>query len=147
VLQNANRSKDEFLAMLGHELRNPLAPIVSALDLMAAKDAEGATLRERTVIGRQLRHVIRLVDDLLDVARITRGAIELEQQVLDLGEAVRSAVESTKHLVHQRRHRLEVQVPTGVSVRADPARIAQIVSNLRPWIVCDAPCPGQAYAK
>jgi signal transduction histidine kinase len=130
VLQEANRSKDEFLAMLGHELRNPLAPIVSALDLMAAKDTAGVTARERTIVGRQLRHVVRLVDDLLDISRITRGAIALEQQVLDLGEAVRAAVESTKPVVHERGHRLEIDVPDGVNVFADPARIAQIVSNL-----------------
>ena len=130
VLQEANRSKDEFLAMLGHELRNPLAPIVSALDLMAEKDAAGVTARERTIITRQLHHVVRLVDDLLDVSRITRGAIVLEPQVLDLGEAVRAAVDSTRHLADQRGHQLAIDVPDGVTVRADPSRIAQIVSNL-----------------
>jgi len=130
VLQEANRSKDEFLAMLGHELRNPLAPIVSALDLMAAKDEAGAMHRERVIIDRQLNHVIRLVDDLLDISRITRGAIALEQRVLDLGDAVRAALEATKPFVQQRRHRLEVSICDGVNVLADPARLAQVVTNL-----------------
>jgi len=86
--------------------------------------------RERVIIDRQLNHVIRLVDDLLDISRITRGAIALEQRVLDLGDAVRAALEATKPFVQQRRHRLEVSICDGVNVLADPARLAQVVTNL-----------------
>lgn len=130
VLLDANRSKDEFLAMLGHELRNPLAPIVTALDLMEARDVEGRTVRERAVIARQVDHVVRLVDDLLDISRITRGLITLERQVVDLGEAMMTAVELARPLVQQHHHRLEVQLRPGTRVFADPARLAQMASNL-----------------
>ncbi len=130
VLLDANRSKDEFLAMLGHELRNPLAPIVTALDLMEAKDVAGVTVRERTVIVRQVDHVVRLVDDLLDISRITRGLITLERQVVDLGEALMTAVELARPLAQRHRHRLDVHLRPGTRVFADPARLAQMASNL-----------------
>jgi len=128
ALEDANRAKDEFLAMLGHELRNPLAPIVTALELMGQKSAEGRA--ERAVIERQLRHVIRLVDDLLDISKITRGLITLEKRTVDLADVVGAAVEASRHLIEQRGHRLAVDAPHGVLVDGDEARLTQIVSNL-----------------
>ncbi len=126
----ANRAKDEFLAMLGHELRNPLAPIVSALELMRLRD-EGAAARERAVIERQVAHLIRLVDDLLDVSRITRGKVDLQRERLEIARAVAEAVEMAGPLVEQRRHRLAVDVPAaGLAVWGDRARLAQVVANL-----------------
>jgi signal transduction histidine kinase len=128
VLQEANRAKDEFLAMLGHELRNPLAPIVTAIELMNEKTETAQ--KERTVIERQVRHVIRLVDDLLDISRITRGLITLEKRPVDLADVVAAAVEATSHLVAQRAHRLVVDTPRGLLVDGDESRLVQIVSNL-----------------
>jgi signal transduction histidine kinase/ActR/RegA family two-component response regulator len=125
----AGRAKDEFLAMLGHELRNPLAPILTALQLMQMRGGE-AFLRERAVIERQVRHFVRLVDDLLDVSRITRGKIELKRRPLELSEVVAKAVEMVSPLLEEREHRLSVAVPPGFVVEADEHRLAQIVSNL-----------------
>ncbi|HEV7559763.1 MAG TPA: ATP-binding protein, partial [Kofleriaceae bacterium] len=127
-LERADRAKDEFLAMLGHELRNPLAPIVTALELMNHKDTN--TTRERAVIERQVRHVIRLVDDLMDVSRITRGLITLEQRVVDLADVVAAAIDANTHLIQQHDHRLVVETPRGITVRGDEARLVQIASNL-----------------
>jgi len=128
--QRANRAKDEFLAMLGHELRNPLAPILTALQLMRLRGSPGAE-KERSVIERQVNHLARLVDDLLDVSRITRGKIELKKQPMELAEAVAKAIEVASPLYEQRQHRLTVAVPPrGLGVDADPARLAQIISNL-----------------
>jgi signal transduction histidine kinase/CheY-like chemotaxis protein len=123
----ANRAKDEFLAMLGHELRNPLAPIVTALELTRERD--GAS-RERTIIERQVDHLRRLVDDLLDVSRITRGALELEEQPVELADAVAEAFELARPLIEQRRHTATVEVPRGMIVFGDRVRLAQIVANL-----------------
>ena len=127
-LEAASRAKDEFLAMLGHELRNPLAPIVTALELMQHKEA-GAS-HERAIIERQVRHVIRLVDDLLDISKITRGLIVLEIRILELAEVVTAAVQASAHLIAQRGHQLDVAVPSGIRVTADEARLVQIVLNL-----------------
>ena len=125
----ANRSKDEFLAMLGHELRNPLAPIVTALHLMKLRGS--AVERERTVIERQVRHLTRLVDDLLDVSRITRGKVELKKERLELAEVVSRAIEISSPLLEQRQHHLSVLVaPLGLAVEGDATRLAQVVSNL-----------------
>src|SRR5262249_19231158 len=108
-LREANRRKDEFLAMLGHELRNPLAPILTATDLMKLR-GDGTTERERDIIERQAKYLVRLVDDLLDVARITRGTIELRKERVDLAEVVAKAIELASPLIEQRLHRLSVQV-------------------------------------
>jgi signal transduction histidine kinase/CheY-like chemotaxis protein len=126
-LQAAARAKDEFLALLGHELRNPLSPIVTALDLMRMRDK--TTEREQVIIRRQVNHLTRLVDDLLDVSRITRGKVELRYEVVDARDVINSAVEMVMPLVAQRQQKLTVDV---VSVKwyGDPARLAQIVSNL-----------------
>ncbi|HVY47435.1 MAG TPA: ATP-binding protein, partial [Minicystis sp.] len=128
--ERANRAKDEFLAMLGHELRNPLAPILTALQLMRLRGDVGAD-RERAVIERQVSHLVRLVDDLLDVSRITRGKVDLKKERIELAEVVARAIEMTSPLLEQRKHKLTVEVPrTGLAVEVDPARMAQVVSNL-----------------
>ncbi len=126
----ANRSKDEFLAMLGHELRNPLAPIVTALQLMRLRGDE-SLLKERTMIERQVHHLIRLVDDLLDVSRITRGKIELQRERVEIAEIVAKAIEMASPLIEQRQHTLKVDVPRrGLAVEADAVRLSQVVANL-----------------
>jgi len=130
AVELANRSKDEFLAILGHELRNPLAPIVTAVQLMKLR-GDGGTARERTVIERQVNHLSRLVDDLLDVSRITRGKVELKREQLELSDIVAKAIEMAGPLIEQREHDLIVDVPPrGLAVEVDAVRMAQVVSNL-----------------
>ena len=124
-----NRAKDEFLAMLGHELRNPLSPILTALELMQLRDAE-ALRDERAIIERQVEHVVRLVDDLLDVSRITRGMVSLERGRVDLAKVVERAIELASPLLEQHAHRLSVDVPAGLVVDGDPLRLAQVFANL-----------------
>jgi signal transduction histidine kinase len=126
----ASRAKDEFLAMLGHELRNPLAPIVTALQLMRMQGG-GAFERERAVIERQVSHLVRLVDDLLDVSRAVRGELRLERAPVEVAAVVARAVEVAGPFVEERRHRLTVSVPqTGLVLHADAERIAQVLTNL-----------------
>ena len=126
----ANRSKDEFLAMLGHELRNPLAPIRTALQLMRLR-GDDALMKERLVIERQVEHLVRMVDDLLDVSRITSGKIELRRERVELAEIVAEAIEMASPMIEQRQHRLDVRVPhAGMAVEADAARLAQAICNL-----------------
>jgi signal transduction histidine kinase/DNA-binding response OmpR family regulator len=127
--QAASRAKDEFLAMLGHELRNPLAPISTALQLMQLR-AGDVLLKERTIIERQVKHLVRLVDDLLEVSRIARGKISLERVRIDLGDVLARALEMTSPLIEQRDHHLSVDVASGLAVDADPARLAQVFANL-----------------
>jgi PAS domain S-box-containing protein len=125
----ANRSKDEFLAMLGHELRNPLAPILTALALIRMRAGQWPE-RELAVIERQVKHLVRLVDDLLDVSRITRGRVELKLERLSLAEVVARAVEMSLPLIEQRAQGLDVDVPAELTVRGDAVRLAQVVANL-----------------
>src|SRR5262245_54652737 len=106
----ANRRKDEFLAMLGHELRDPLAPIITALQLMRVSGAATAYGQELEVIERQVRFIASLVDDLLDVSRISRGKVHLRKRHLELGEVTRRALELTSALISQRNHELNVRV-------------------------------------
>jgi PAS domain S-box-containing protein len=127
--EDANRAKDEFLAMLGHELRNPLAPLVTALELMQMR-APDQLARERAVISRQVDHLGRLVDDLLDVSRITRGKVELRRERVPLSNVVAKAIEQTSPLFDQQRHRLTVDVPQDLFLYGDPTRLSQIVANL-----------------
>jgi PAS domain S-box-containing protein len=127
--EQANRSKDEFLAMLGHELRNPLAPILTALQLMKLRQAS-AFEKERGVIERQVRHVVTLVDDLLDISRITRGKIELVHEPVDLGDTVAKALELAGPLMEERQHQVSLAVPRGLVVLGDPVRLAQVLANL-----------------
>jgi signal transduction histidine kinase/ActR/RegA family two-component response regulator len=128
-LEAASRAKDEFLAMLGHEMRNPLAPILTAVQLMRMRDVRGADM-EREIIERQVKHMVGLVDDLLDVSRITRGMIELRCARVQLAEIVAKAIEQASPLIEQRRHRLHVDVPAEFYLDADINRLAQVVSNL-----------------
>jgi signal transduction histidine kinase len=125
----ANRAKDEFLAMLGHELRNPLAPMRTALQLMRLRGGD-ALERERTVIERQTQHLVRLVDDLLDVSRIARGKIDLRREHIDVADAVAKAIEMASPLLEERQHDLTIDVPRGLELDADPARLAQVIANL-----------------
>jgi PAS domain S-box-containing protein len=125
----ANRVKDEFMAMLGHELRNPLAPILTALDLMRLQDTE-TFARERTIIERQVRHVVRLVDDLLDVSRIAGGRVELDRVRVDVREVIDKAIEMARPLIEQRRQHLETKISGDLQVDGDPVRLAQVVANL-----------------
>ncbi|MRV75626.1 response regulator [Duganella sp. FT92W] len=126
----ANRAKDEFLAMLGHELRNPLSPILVALELMKLKGIDHV-LREHAVIERQARHLVRLVDDLLDVARIAQGKVVLRRERVELAPLVAQAVETISSLLETRNHRLTVDVPAqGMALDADPVRFTQVLSNL-----------------
>jgi PAS domain S-box-containing protein len=129
--EGASRAKDEFLAMLGHELRNPLAPIFTALQLMSIRDAEEATAKERAVIDRQVRHLMRLVDDLLDVSRIARGKIELSRENVELSRIVAQAVEMASPLLEERRHNLLLSVPrSGLLIDGDVMRLSQVIQNL-----------------
>jgi PAS domain S-box-containing protein len=131
-LEQAGRRKDEFLAMLGHELRNPLAPIGTAVEIMRRlAPADDAIARARDVIARQLRQLTRLVDDLLDVSRITRGKITLVLTPLELTSVVAQAVETSRPLIDGRGHQLTMRVPSDpVWVRGDAVRLGQILSNL-----------------
>jgi signal transduction histidine kinase/ActR/RegA family two-component response regulator len=126
--ERASRAKDEFLAMLGHELRNPLSPIVNAVQLLRLRGV--GELRELAVIDRQVQHLVRLVDDLLDVARITRGRVALQLEPIRVSTAVARAVETTMPLLEARQHRLSVDVPSDLVVRGDLVRLAQAVGNL-----------------
>jgi PAS domain S-box-containing protein len=128
-LTAANRAKDEFLAMLGHELRNPLAPIVSALQLMRMR-GDGGTERERDILHRQVEHLVRLVDDLLDVSRVTRGKIDLKFERIEVAQSLSKAVEMASQLLERRCHRLDVEIEPGMYWEGDPARLVQVVANL-----------------
>ncbi len=126
--ESANRAKDDFLAMLGHELRNPLSPILTSLHLMRMRGLHSA---EQAVIERQVANLTRLVDDLMDVSRITRGKIDLRRRRVELAEVVLRGLEMAEPLVEQRRQRVVCDVPPeGLPVNADPDRLAQVVSNL-----------------
>lgn len=123
-------AKDEFMAMLGHELRNPLAPIQTALELIRLR-GDDDSVHEHTIIERQVGHVVRLVDDLLDVSRITRGKLELKKEPTEIRDVVTQALEMSAPLIEQRGHRVHVNVPShGLAVLGDCVRLAQVVSNL-----------------
>jgi len=132
ALRDADRRKDEFLALLAHELRNPLAPIRYAL---AANKKEGRTpeqqRRAEEVIERQVTHMSRLLDDLLDVSRITRGTLELKKSPTELTLLVGSAIETARPILDSKRHTLALDLPKqAVRLDADPVRLAQVFSNL-----------------
>jgi signal transduction histidine kinase len=132
ALKEADRHKDEFLAMLAHELRNPLAPILSAVQLMRMKPVADPQLSwSRDVIERQLSHLTRLVDDLLDVARITRGKINLSREPIELGALIARAVETVQPLIQERGHQFTCEIPDGtLRVDADPLRLTQAFGNV-----------------
>jgi signal transduction histidine kinase/ActR/RegA family two-component response regulator len=128
--ERANRAKDEFLAMLGHELRNPLAPIVTALHLMERR-AGGDAATERRIIERQVAHLLRLVDDLLDVSRIARGKIQIERGRVDMKAVVERAIELTLPALERRERAIDIDLPVEpVFVEGDAVRLAQVLSNL-----------------
>jgi PAS domain S-box-containing protein len=130
-LRENDKRKDEFLAMLAHELRNPLAAMGNAVTLSSASGLQEHIDWSMQVINRQIKHLTRLIDDLLDVSRISRGKIELRRDVLDLTPVIDSAVETSKALVESRKHTLSVSLDRGnLWVNADPARLEQVVMNL-----------------
>ena len=132
ALREMDRRKDEFLAMLAHELRNPLAPILNVVALMRLRSIQDAEMFWcRDVIERQTEHLTRLVDDLLDVSRITQGKIKLRQEPVEIADVVDRAVEVGRPLVNQRSHALTVQVPPEpLHVVGDRTRLAQVLGNL-----------------
>ncbi|HWY88630.1 MAG TPA: CHASE3 domain-containing protein [Gemmataceae bacterium] len=131
-LAEADRRKDEFLATLAHELRNPLAPIRNALHIMGLNRTSAETLAEvRDIMERQVAQMVRLVDDLLDVSRITRGKINLISERVELAAVIASALETSRPLIEASRHGLTVQMPPQpLAVVGDLTRLAQVVSNL-----------------
>jgi signal transduction histidine kinase len=131
-LAQANRRKTEFLATLAHELRNPLAPLSNGLHLMRMASTKPDLLdKTRQMMERQIQHMVHLVDDLLDVARISTGKVELRRQKMDLKDVVATAVETSASLIDSASHKLTVEVPSRpLPMDADPTRIAQVVSNL-----------------
>ena len=130
-LADADRRKDEFLAMLAHELRNPLAAISSAVELSALTNAADQIAWSKDVINRQIKHLSRLIEDLFDVSRITRGKIRLRKERLDVATIIKSAVESARPMIDARQHDLTISVAAEpLTAEADPLRLEQIVSNL-----------------
>ena len=128
--ERANRAKDDFLAMLGHELRNPLSPILSAIQLMRIR-GESGSVREQDIIERQVKHLIHLVDDLLDISRITRGKVELDRRPQKVSTLVAKAVEIATPLMQEREHELSVSLPPDdVWLDIDEVRMAQVLTNL-----------------
>lgn len=131
-LQEADRRKDEFLATLAHELRNPLAPIRNALQILQLPRIDAATIeRSRAIMERQVHQLVRLVDDLLDVSRVMRGKIELRRERIELATVVARAIETVQPLIEVQRHELVVAVASeSLLLDADPVRLAQVVGNL-----------------
>ena len=131
-LQEANHRKDEFLAMLAHELRNPLAPIRTAVQLLRLKElTEPHRRRARDVIERQVEHLVNLIDDLLDVSRITRGMITLQLEPVLVGAIVARAVETARPAIDAHRHTLELDLPDElISVEGDKTRLVQVIANI-----------------
>ena len=131
-LADANRRKTEFLAMLSHELRNPLAPMVNALHLLREERSDNPVLqRARVMLERQVRHLTRLIDDLLDVTRITQGKIDLRLEHVEVGVLLQRAIETAAPLIEERRHELTVRLPDHpVWVAGDPVRLEQVLTNL-----------------
>jgi PAS domain S-box-containing protein len=132
ALEQANRRKDEFLAMVAHELRNPLAPITTAAQLLAKAGADRDIVRKYSeIITRQVRHMTDLVDDLLDVSRVTRGLVSIDKTELDIKDAIDSAIEQSRPLIEARHHRLSVRlVPEHAAVLGDRTRLVQVLANL-----------------
>jgi PAS domain S-box-containing protein len=131
ALRAADRRKDEFLATLAHELRNPLAPVRMALELVRRKVGPSPIDNQLAMIGRQVENLERIVDDLLEVSRITRGKIELRKRRLDVSVAVSSALESTRGLILGRQHEVSVALPPSpLFVEADPVRVEQVLTNV-----------------
>ena len=131
ALRAAGAQKDEFLAVLAHELRNPLAPLRTGLDLLL-RSKEGGQISEKTLatMSRQLDHMVRLIDDLLDISRISRGLFELKKEGIVLGPIIESTIESSRPLFERSKQHLSGELAGDISAHADPTRVAQIVTNL-----------------
>lgn len=130
-LREADRRKDDFLATLSHELRNPLSPIRAGIHILRLPDGLAQAPTVLPMMERQLQHLTRLLDDLLDASRIARGKFALQMEAVDLAEVVQAAVESSRALMDQMRHELAVSLPSEpVGVEGDPVRLAQVFSNL-----------------
>ncbi len=129
ALRRADHRKDEFLALLSHELRNPLTPILTAARLLELR-GDPETRQEIEVITRQVNHLVRLVDDLLDMSRVSRGAVTLTKTRLDLRDVVTRAVDATMPLFSEHGHELEIDVAPGLAVEGDEVRLTQVVDNL-----------------
>jgi len=131
ALKETDRRKDEFLAVLAHELRNPLAPISNAVHLLRHPDGRRRADRLVEMLGRQVRQMVKLVDDLLEISRITRDKIELHRQPLLLADVVHGAVETSRPLIDQQHHHLEVRLPDEpLTLEADSVRLTQVLANL-----------------
>jgi signal transduction histidine kinase/CheY-like chemotaxis protein len=131
VLLDADRRKDEFLDTLAHELRNPLAPIRNAVRIISARaDADANVGKAKEVVERQLKHMVRLIDDLMDVSRITRGRLDLHRERIDVEVAVKMAVETSQPLLDVKHHALSIQADQRLFVQADATRLAQVFANL-----------------
>lgn len=131
ALLEAAKQKDEFLAVLAHELRNPLAPMRTGVDLLLRQQSLApSAARTLGIMNRQLDHIVRLVDDLMDVSRITRGALELKRQTIEVTSVLQTAVESSRAFFEQRKQTIEVNAADGVAVDGDPVRVGQIIGNL-----------------
>lgn len=130
-LREGSRRKDEFLAMLAHELRNPLAPLIHTIHLLRQGKVEPIMMKRYDLMARQTQRLVRLVDELLDVARISRGLVELKREPVDLGFLVRATVEAARNRVEQFQHTLSMGVPeTPIWVDGDTVRLEQVVANL-----------------
>jgi signal transduction histidine kinase/CheY-like chemotaxis protein len=131
-LRIADQRKDEFLATLGHELRNPLAPLLTGLQLLKLAGLQDpVAIRVSAVMERQISHLIRLVNDLLEISRITRGVIEVHREPVDLAFIVRSAIDTSRPVVDSARHELSVDIPSApITVRGDAVRLTQVFANL-----------------
>jgi CheY-like chemotaxis protein/two-component sensor histidine kinase len=132
ALREADRKKDEFLATLAHELRNPLAPLRNAVQILKMPSVDAATVeRSRDMMDRQVQHLVRLVDDLLDVSRVMRGKIELRKERIELVSVVARAIETVQPLIEAQAHDLTVRLPDdSLPLEADAVRLAQVVGNL-----------------
>ncbi len=130
ALRDSDQRKDEFLAMLAHELRNPMAPIRNCVELLMRLDVEPKARRAVEIIDRQTRQLTRMVDDLMDVSRITRGRIELERRPVDLATVIAAAIEAVEPAIRERRHAVDVRSGMPLTVIGDAARLQQCVVNL-----------------
>jgi len=130
-LRESDRMKDQFLAILAHELRNPLTPICNSLELLRLSDMAADTGRLLGMLDRQVNHIVHLVDDLLETSRISRGEIQLKRELLELADVLHTAIDASKSLIENGGHRLELQVPENpVRVHGDAVRLTQVFTNL-----------------
>ncbi len=130
-LRDANRHKDEFLAILSHEMRNPLAPMQHAVTLLQMADDPEIRRQACAILGRQVAHMSRLVDDLLDISRISRGDVDMRKQEVDLATIIQAAIETCRPVMEAAGHQLDISLPgSPINVLADRLRLAQVISNL-----------------